>query len=86
MMCVDLSPPQRLPMENFLNIGRARGECFPSPQAYGQEAFTFKAARKRPLRRRECFSSPQAYGQEAFTVKAARKRPLRPGESVSTAT
>ena len=26
---------------------------FPSPQAYGQETFVVKAARKRPLRRRE---------------------------------
>jgi len=43
-----LSPPQRLPIGDFLNIGRARGD-----QAYGQEAFTVKAARKRPLRRRE---------------------------------
>ena len=30
-----------------------RAAVFPSPQAFDQEAFTVKAARKRPLRRRE---------------------------------
>ena len=30
-----------------------RAAVFPSPQAYGQETFTVKAGRTRPLRRRE---------------------------------
>ena len=59
-------------MENFLIIlglglgGRVgndgkrhspRTVVFPSPQAYGQETFTVKAARKGPLRRRETYYS-----------------------------
>ena len=31
----------------------SRAAFFPSPQVYGQETFTAKAARKRPLRRKE---------------------------------
>ena len=42
-----------------------RAAAFPSPQAYRQETFTVKAARKRPLRRRE----PHAHYERKTNMK-----------------
>jgi len=45
------------PFGSFLERFFEYHAAFPSPQAYGYNAFTVKAARKRPLWRRERYDS-----------------------------
>jgi len=59
--CFTALSSAEVPYERFVCLGgragsdgkRVRAAVSLSPQAYGQEAFTVKAVRKRPLRRRE---------------------------------
>ena len=66
---MQLSSPQRLPMENFKIILGLGGP--------GENDGKRERSGARPLPRVLPFLlSPQGYRQENFTVKAARKRPV----------